>query len=67
MPHHNEIAVDEDKRSKEHILYTDKNTYSKQYALRYDAAARHIRKLSRNTGNLDLPLADFVIIDDHVE
>ena len=24
-------------------------------------------KLSRNTGNLDLPLADFVIIDDHVE
>lgn len=44
LPHHNEIAVDEDKRDKEHILYADKNTYLKQYELRYDAAARHIRE-----------------------
>lgn len=44
LPHHNEIAVDEDQRNKEHILYADKNTYLKQYELRYDAAARHIRE-----------------------
>ena len=45
LPHHNEIAVDEDQRNKEHILYADKNTYLKQYELRYDAAARHIREV----------------------
>lgn len=56
LPHHNEIAVDEDNRSDKHILYPDRlphnekivvdednrNFYFEQYRLRYDAAARHI-------------------------
>ena len=42
LPHHNEIAVDEDTRGKEHVLYADNKVYAEQYRLRYDAAARHI-------------------------
>lgn len=43
LPHHNEIAVDEDTRGKAHILYTGNKAYSEQYQLRFDAAVRHIR------------------------
>jgi hypothetical protein len=43
LPHHNEIAVDEDTRGKAHILYSDNKIYAEQYRLRYDAAVRHIR------------------------
>lgn len=42
LPHHNEIAVDEDTRDKKHILYSDNKVYAEQYRLRYDAAAKHI-------------------------
>lgn len=44
LPHHNEIAVDDDTRDKQHILYTDQETYAKQYQLRYDAATQHIKQ-----------------------
>lgn len=44
LPHHNEIAVDEETPKKEHILYSDDKMYTKQYQLRYDAAVRHIRE-----------------------
>jgi hypothetical protein len=44
LPHHNEIAVDEDTRGKKHVLYADNKVYTEQYRLRYDAAARHIRE-----------------------
>jgi hypothetical protein len=41
LPHHNEIAVDEDQGS--NILY-DKGKFAAQYQLRKDAAVRHIRQ-----------------------
>jgi hypothetical protein len=41
LPHHNEIAVDDQTRSAKHVLYDDA-AYNRQYALRYDAAKRHI-------------------------
>lgn len=50
LPHHNEIAVDEDKPRKQHFLY-DSRTYAEQYKLRYDAAARHIGEAFRKNWN----------------
>jgi hypothetical protein len=41
LPHHNEIAVDEDRGH--NILY-DKGKFAAQYQLRKDAAVRHIRQ-----------------------
>lgn len=41
LPHHNEIAVDNQTRAAKHMLYDDA-AYTRQYALRYDAAKRHI-------------------------
>ena len=42
LPHHNEIAVDEDTMKKAHVLYSTAD-YAVQYHRRYDAALRHIR------------------------
>ncbi len=50
LPHHNEIAVDEDKPRKQHVLY-DAQTYTMQYDLRYHAAVRHIREAFRKNWN----------------
>jgi hypothetical protein len=44
MPHHNEIAVDEDKPDDAHILYSGK-TYADQFARREKTAIEHIRKV----------------------
>jgi hypothetical protein len=41
LPHHNEIAVDEEKMGRKHVLY-EKEQYPEQYAIRLDAAARQI-------------------------
>lgn len=41
LPHHNEIAVDDDTGS--NVLY-DQDKFAAQYALRKDAAVRHIRQ-----------------------
>ena len=43
LPHHNEIAVDDDKPGTAHRLYS-KDEYKKQYEMRRDAAVRHIRQ-----------------------
>lgn len=43
LPHHNEIAVDEDSQSSSHKLYAG-NVYRNQYATRYAAAVQHIQK-----------------------
>jgi hypothetical protein len=40
LPHHNEIAVDEEKINKHHVLYSEKE-YEDRYPLRRDAAIRH--------------------------
>jgi hypothetical protein len=42
LPHHNEIAVDGPAMDKSHVLYAAPR-YARQYAMRYDAAVRHIR------------------------
>jgi hypothetical protein len=42
LPHHNEIAVDAKNKEAGHRLYKDDAEYARQYALRYDAAKRHI-------------------------
>jgi len=42
LPHHNEIAVDDQKRDTKHVLYRGDDAYRRQYGLRYDAAKRHI-------------------------
>lgn len=47
LPHHNEIAVDEDQPREKHKLYDDVRTYREQYLLRYQAAVRHIREAFR--------------------
>ena len=44
LPHHNEIAVDEETRSKEHKLYAS-GVYEDNFKLRTNAAKRHITKL----------------------
>jgi len=43
LPHHNEIAVDGPTAEKGHKLYAAPR-YARQYAMRYDAAVRHIRQ-----------------------
>jgi len=43
LPHHNEIAVDEDTLNKKHRLYSGQE-YSAQYRRRYDTSVRHIRQ-----------------------
>lgn len=43
LPHHNEMAVDDDGRSGDHTLYNDAE-YERQFFLRRNAAIRHIRR-----------------------
>ena len=43
LPHHNEIAVDEEAPAKPHVLYSASD-YAQQYQRRYNAAIRHIRQ-----------------------
>jgi len=50
LPHHNEIAVDEDQPASEHILYKG-DDYAQQYKYRYDATVRHIRDVFQNNWN----------------
>ena len=50
LPHHNEIAVDEDTKSDAHILYSS-DDYVEQYGLRYNAAVRHIRQAFQDNWN----------------
>ncbi len=44
LPHHNELAVDDESPSPYHLLY-DGPTYAAQYELRRKAAVTHIRQL----------------------
>jgi hypothetical protein len=45
LPHHNEIAVDDENKPKEHKLYRDQNAFRNAFLLRKDAAVEHIGKL----------------------
>ena len=45
LPHHNEIAVDDEKKPKEHKLYQDQARFNQEFRLRKEAAVAHIRKL----------------------
>ena len=44
LPHHNEIAVDDESKNSNHILYSNVD-YSGKFIIRRDAASRHIAKL----------------------
>jgi hypothetical protein len=52
LPHHNEIAVDEEysKRNHSHKLYGDPGTYNQQFAWRKQAATEHIRAAYSSRG-----------------
>ena len=45
LPHHNEIAVDDEKKPDKHKLYTDPVDFNKAFQLRKEAAIEHIGKL----------------------
>lgn len=45
LPHHNEIAVDDGKKPKDHKLYQDQARFNEEFRLRREAAVAHIRKL----------------------
>jgi len=52
LPHHNEIAVDNDfsKRNKSHKLYGDSGSYNRQFDWRKQAATKHIRAAYSSRG-----------------
>jgi hypothetical protein len=52
VPHHNEIAVDDDypKRNKSHKLYDEAGSYNQQFAWRKHAATEHIRAAYASRG-----------------
>ena len=45
LPHHDEIAVDDENKPAKHKLYTNPDDFNKAYLLRKDAAIEHIGKL----------------------
>ncbi|HMK43319.1 MAG TPA: transglutaminase domain-containing protein [Dissulfurispiraceae bacterium] len=45
LPHHNEIAVDDEKKPDSHILYQDEERFREAFRLRRQAAVRHIGML----------------------
>lgn len=45
LPHHNKIAVDDEKKPDKHKLYTDPVDFNKAFQLRKEAAIEHIGKL----------------------
>ncbi len=48
LPHHNEIAMDSEKRPDGHTLYTDEKKYAEQYELRKKLAMAHVKEIFEN-------------------